>query len=737
MASPQFFNDDTVDGSPSRPDLLGRGTYSQHCVELLRRVRAQSDSSVLALIGPWGSGKSSVLEMTIDLLTATGTDPWLVAEVNPWLYPDLESLTAALFAEIRNALPKDKRWSKSRESLAEFGNSIAPLGSLASLVGVDAKPILQMVSKRIGGDTSATAAKRKVTEALRTADKPILVVMDDLDRLTPAELLLVFKLVRLVGRLPNVHYLLSYDEHTLLDVLRRSDLVGGEETRAREFLEKIVQVRLDLPAFRERDAVKLVERCLTEVLESHGKQLTSSDVSRFAEAYGGHLQTRLNTPRAIKRFMAQVDASLGSVAQDVDLVDFLLVTFLRTVEPGVYGLLKQHRGELTNTAYLPQSNNPAEKLDRWHRRVEKAGVAEKYVEGVLGLLAVMFTPVAQVLNTWTTSAASDPDRRHGVGSDDYFDRYTTFAVPDDDLSEAALSRALDQIASGLPGDEHNALVARLRDDTHRITRRIKQRLPLDTGVSADLLALLADEYGNVAGPVEAFGILRPTTAVQDTALHVLTGLPADERPGALTRMAQTADGTVLAVQTLRSAVYPPHMTPTGDLATDTSLAAWARTSRDNLSSLIPPHLTPAIREPANHITPLQRELLLAWRMLAPGQAKSWIHERLDDHDWDLLPLLARLTPPDLLRMGTSSSTVLGPVDLDRLDALVGLTRITSELAAEIEAAPPQLPLTTTLATPDLEQQHVLGALRRHRDQNPQPPAPHQSDPAHLNSNQPN
>jgi energy-coupling factor transporter ATP-binding protein EcfA2 len=723
MANSRFFSDDSVDGSPSRPDLLGRRKYAQSSVELLRRVREQSDSGVLALIGPWGSGKSSVLEMTIGLLKEATADQWLVADLNPWLYPDLDSLTAALFAEIRNALPKDKRWSKSRESLAEFAKEIAPLGSLAGVLRVDGKSILQLVSKRVAGDTSASAAKLKVEKALREADQPILVVMDDLDRLTPAELLLVFKLVRLVGRLPNVHYLLSYDEHTLLDVLRRSDLVGGEETRAREFLEKIVQVRLDLPAFRERDAVKLMDQYLTEVLEDHGQQLTSSDVSRFAEAYNAHLQVRLDTPRAIKRFVGQVDASLSSVVEDVDLVDFLLVTFLRTMEPRVYAMLKRHRAELTGTAYTPSGNKPQDKSEQWYDRVRKAGVAEDHIEDVLGLLAVMFSPIAAVVDTWSTSAASDADRRHGIGSDDYFDRYTSFAVPDDDLSEAAFNRALTQVASSAPGEEHTALVARLRDDTHRVTRRLLLRLPLDAATSAELLALLADEYGNAAGPAEAFGLLRPATAVQNAARHILAQLPSQERPATIIRMARTADGTVLAVQTLRNIVYPQDTAPAGDLATDTSLDPWARTSRDELSRLIRTHLAQAAHEPADRITPLERELLLAWRLLAPGQAKSWINERLDDRSWDLLPLLVRLTPPDLLRSGSSGSrVVLGPVDLDVFDALVGLSRITSQLATEIDAAAPQLPLTASLATPGLEQQSVLSALRRQRDQNAAPPS---------------
>ncbi|MFF9667154.1 P-loop NTPase fold protein, partial [Streptomyces althioticus] len=110
-----FFNDDPVDGGPDSPDLLGHQQYADHAVGLLEQVRNQSESGVLALIGPWGSGKSSVLQMVLRGL-AVGSNAgrvWSVAELNPWLYSDLDSLTMALFSEIRAALPDDDKWSKT------------------------------------------------------------------------------------------------------------------------------------------------------------------------------------------------------------------------------------------------------------------------------------------------------------------------------------------------------------------------------------------------------------------------------------------------------------------------------------------------------------------------------------------------------------------------------------------------------------------------------------------------
>ncbi|WP_260470503.1 KAP family NTPase [Streptomyces sp. RP5T] len=61
MTDAHFFNDEPFLNHEVGPDLLGHGQYAQHVLRLLDRVRAQTETGVLALIGSWGSGKSSVL----------------------------------------------------------------------------------------------------------------------------------------------------------------------------------------------------------------------------------------------------------------------------------------------------------------------------------------------------------------------------------------------------------------------------------------------------------------------------------------------------------------------------------------------------------------------------------------------------------------------------------------------------------------------------------------------------
>lgn len=76
------FADDPIDGTSAVPDLLERDRYAEHLAALLDRVRRQTggNSATLSLIGPWGGGKSSVLNL---VKTHLDRSEWSVAEFNP------------------------------------------------------------------------------------------------------------------------------------------------------------------------------------------------------------------------------------------------------------------------------------------------------------------------------------------------------------------------------------------------------------------------------------------------------------------------------------------------------------------------------------------------------------------------------------------------------------------------------------------------------------------------------
>ncbi|MBW8761590.1 MAG: AAA family ATPase [Microbacterium sp.] len=471
-------------------ELFGRAHLADRIFGVLRRVSEQSKSSIIGLVGSWGSGKSSVLGglarrlSTKDgaTLKSLGRD-WLVAEFNPWLYAGPTEMHAGFFDSLHRAFPSTPVWEPRRENLLRLGRRLAPIAGFAKIVGVDGEGIVRTLLD--DADEDPVAQRDRVTRELDEADQPVLVIIDDIDRLSADEVLHLFKLVRLVGRLPNVYYLLSYDERTVVDLLAKTDLVSAkDERRGLDYLEKIVQVRIDVPALRPFEVDQVFTRAMTYMQSRHAFTLPRRELELLSRMFDGVLSSRLHTPRAIKRVFGQVDAFYGALGDEVNFTDYFIITWLRTVEPGVYSLIQRHRRELLGQQLLSLRalEAPASLAERrrgaWLSMLADAHVQDTDREDILYVLSTLFPAFGP-----TFRAESDKQQRSGyippaepgsIAHPDYFDRYFAFGVPDDDVSDAAASRAAHEIATGLEGEATTALVDVFNAQPELVVRKLSQ-----------------------------------------------------------------------------------------------------------------------------------------------------------------------------------------------------------------------------------------------------------------------
>src|SRR3954471_23898779 len=63
-------------------DRFHRSALAERIADLIVRASRQNNSTVFAVVGPWGSGKSSLLNMSRDCLAGSGIE---VVDFNPWL----------------------------------------------------------------------------------------------------------------------------------------------------------------------------------------------------------------------------------------------------------------------------------------------------------------------------------------------------------------------------------------------------------------------------------------------------------------------------------------------------------------------------------------------------------------------------------------------------------------------------------------------------------------------------
>ncbi|MGW1344339.1 KAP family P-loop NTPase fold protein [Kribbella sp. NPDC002412] len=424
-------------------DQLDRLVFVERVQELIDHVGGSPASTVIGLVGPWGSGKTSTVNMIVEGLD---TSRWLLAYVTPWALAGSEAVVSELLGGIATALPKDSgRTPKVREALKEYGAYVTPFLSAIPLVGEVAKGMGDAVVNRLQSDT-VHAQMRKVAEELEKLARPILIIVDDIDRLQHEELLALFRAVRVLGRLPYVHYLLAYDEQTVLDVLEATEIARDDRTRALAFLEKIVSLRLDQPPTRPEQAGAMLASGLAEVISELVRPgLSESQRIRLDDEREGLLSAVLTEPRAISRYLTQLRTYLPIIgASEIDFVDFSVVTFLRLSYPALYQTLLQDKAALVGVAWSADGNQ----LERWGstEHFKKLGVPDRHLTRVSSAVQRLFPLLA--------SGGAD-SRRKGrrVSDPDYVDRYFALTMQTTEAPDVLLERALHEWATGRHGND--------------------------------------------------------------------------------------------------------------------------------------------------------------------------------------------------------------------------------------------------------------------------------------------
>jgi predicted KAP-like P-loop ATPase len=83
-------------------DRLGFAPIADHLARAILELRA-SEGFVFGIEGKWGSGKSTLINLTIEALRTTGIVAPEVVLFSPWLVGDRDELLRSLFDELATA----------------------------------------------------------------------------------------------------------------------------------------------------------------------------------------------------------------------------------------------------------------------------------------------------------------------------------------------------------------------------------------------------------------------------------------------------------------------------------------------------------------------------------------------------------------------------------------------------------------------------------------------------------
>ena len=425
------------------------------------------EGMVIAINGPWGAGKSSVINLVKHYLKKKikpNQSPdsfefprrapnWLkslgpkrrprqpsedasssskvsleILDFKCWWFRGEEALMIEFFHQLYRAL--DKSDLKAKEAVRRLGLmtlrglAVPSFAAGVPIIGpIIGKMISDVLSRRVQEKKTVETLYDKISQALFKSEKRYLMIIDDIDRLSKDEALLIFRLVKSVGRLPKITYLLAYDREVAEKIVSES---GGPR-----YLEKIVQAGFDIPYPLGSDLLNFFWNSLSELR----KNLEELDNKHLNDIFHAVVAPEIQSPRDSIHIVNVLSITWPAVAGEVDPVDFLALETLRIKQPHLYAILKANKQKLTG---------PDWDVDK---DIFLKDLPEERREGIKQALLLLFPRLGSVWEERVSSSGIDETRsqlrnwkcQRRACFPEYFDTYFRFSLSPETISSAKVN----------------------------------------------------------------------------------------------------------------------------------------------------------------------------------------------------------------------------------------------------------------------------------------------------------
>lgn len=486
-----------------KQDVLGRAPFARAVADAILSY-CPEDSLVLGLYGPWGSGKTSLIEMICESIDEKQRDAdhgLRIVRFHPWLLSDQRQLCAEFFRLMSSAV----RRTDNAVDAAKIGQrlqSYARFFDAASLVPVLNVPLTAVgaVLRQVGGATQTwgeshskdiQSIKDEISQLLASQSDRMLIVIDDIDRLTATEIRLIFQLVKTMADFPRTIYLLSFDWDAVVRALEKTQNGSGAS-----YLEKIVQVPIELPVSSRNDISAYFLSRLAELLEGMGITNDHWDLHRWGNLYGSGIRHMMNNLRDANRLLNSISFGLGIVTFEVDPVDFVAITAIQVFLPSLYAFIRDNSDLFAGVSDTLVRNNPNTRLQ--NLLSEKLVPYASKEQDMINFLCFLFPRLDSVFKntSWSTGYVTGWKKARRICSPDLFEVYFRLSLPPGKLSKDDVSRIVKSAANLDDFRAELEQAVKSKTDEHLLESITDEHLGvLDTQSKVHVISALLD-YGD-------------------------------------------------------------------------------------------------------------------------------------------------------------------------------------------------------------------------------------------------
>lgn len=341
---PNFLHD-----QPATDDAFGRESFAKNLARSLV-LPNNSPGLVVGIEGEWGSGKSTLIGFITKHLRENQTA--IVIDFNPWMVSTTGALVEALIGQIAASINKSTNEGQNgidiSQKLLNYASLLISLKYIPgfSWIGLTAEDATKAGQEALDGikkllpNLDLAQKKKEVIEALQKLEHPIIVIVDDLDRLPAKEIRAVIQAIKAVADFPQITYLLAYDPNIIARALAENEKSGLS------YLEKIVQVAYPLPPLSRRQLKRFADGKIQDLLKQLKINLQSYESDRYEEAIV--LLTELSRhPRDIIRTTNRLCLSLPATQGEVNSADVIAFEALTQRFPTLRKAIHEHSTDFT------------------------------------------------------------------------------------------------------------------------------------------------------------------------------------------------------------------------------------------------------------------------------------------------------------------------------------------------------------------------------------------------------
>lgn len=422
-------------------DELGRCEFAKSVGNAILNHESE-DSLVIGLQGKWGYGKTSIINMALENIkeiTKEGNLP-IIIQFNPWLFSNQNQLIKKFFEEFIIAIEDKNIVNK----LKSYVNKITPaIIGLAAILDPERAQALLKTSEYIDNsqskEESLLSIKKDLDKLIKQKKRKILVIIDDIDRLSDFEIRQIFQLVKLIADFPQTIYLLSFDREVVVKALENVQKNSGEK-----YLEKVVQIPFEVPKINESDIERLLFTQIEKVIDMNADNFNNRN---WLNIYYNSLKYFFKNIRHINKYINLLKFEYGLIKEEVNVDDFLAITAVHVFFPDVYYGIRDNKdlfSGLFNCIVSGSKRNQEQELAKERCEEIIHNVDGKSPKGLLILLMLIFPKLKSIYGNTNLAHSYLLKWRKNmqICSPEYFDTYFMFSIPENEISKTEFNLIL-------------------------------------------------------------------------------------------------------------------------------------------------------------------------------------------------------------------------------------------------------------------------------------------------------